>query len=1059
MSVKWSVNTNTKLLECAGILAIVFLQGFFMSLPTLWKQMTRWQRSLLISTLSLGLYALLGFVVIPQVIQKQLVEQLSPITQRGVAVGEVSFNPFLLILSVKDFSVESKDPDQAIRLLEWQELYVDFELSSIFHLAWTFKEIRWQQPKVYLELQADGKFSFDDIAERLLQQATDEEEVIVESDSDGIPAIRMTRFVLSDAAFRLKDRSREGDNLLELSPISFVVDRFSTEADTDEANDYALKLVGQKGGSLEWDGAFSLRPVSSKGRLKLSNIDLTQFVEFYKDQLGFEMPTALLSFSTDYEVFQEPEWGVALSNGHYTIKDLKVYDKLNKASLLELPELAITGVSVNSIKQQALIEKISLKNTVLELEQYKSGSLNIDKALDFSAFEVVEEQVVPSNVSKSGVEQSSELVSEVDAVIESDVQENAENPNVKDLASREWYWVINEAAVESLALNFKESSQATPVAIAVSEFNAVVKNIHSDSRENVTVVLQSKVNDALLDVTAAGTLIPVSLEGGVALKGLSLSVAQPYVDPIAKAKINKGSLSTSLTYVLVASDAESSQAFKAMRLRGDLSIDDLSVKGGRKNRELLAWRSLALTSFDFDLLENNLLINLLSWDKPYVRTELLKDGSLNLENLLIEQKEEKESTAEASAVEKPFVLNIKKQSMKNGKIYFSDRTLTPNYVTSLDSISGYATGISNVAGKASKIDYMAKVDGHAPVKIIGVSNFMIEKPTLDMDILFKGVEMTSFTPYSGTYMGYKVKQGQITLTLDYLLKDDHLQGKNDIYINQFDFGDKVESEQATNLPVKLAVALLEDKSGKINIDMDIEGDVNDPDFSVKGLVWKVLKNVVVKAVSSPFSMLAGLGGDDEDLNVVVFAVGSTAISEEASKRLAVLAQALSDRPKLNLSVTGNVDVVTDLASLKERQVHQDVLQYLHQKGKKKSQDGVIYQYPLPLTDQYVKDGFKYIFKERISDEKADELDAALSVELEDKTSEQEIELRFNAYLQALLVLEVVEQQALVDLANDRALQVKKNLVDVNTIAAERIFIMRADVTNVDSESQALLNLQ
>ncbi|NRB40032.1 MAG: DUF748 domain-containing protein [Pseudomonadales bacterium] len=1022
-----------------------------MSLSGLWKKMTGWQRSLLISTFSIALYALLGFIAVPHILQKQLVEQLSPITDRAVAVGEIKFNPFLLILSIKDFAIESKNPEQPIRLLAWKELYVDFEVSSLFHLAWTFKEVRWLEPKLYIELHEGGRFSFDDIIDRVSLGDEDSDTEVVEDAEAGIPAIRMEKFLLSDAAFRFKDESRDGDNLLVLSPISFAINGFSTEVDTEDANDYSLKLVGKKGGSLEWDGNFSLRPVSSKGRIKLSNIDLSQFVDFYKDQLNFTMPTALLSFETDYDLFNEPDWGVALTHGQYSIKDLKLVDNLGEQVLLELPELKVTGVNINSIQQQATIEKVSFKNSFAQLQQYKDGSLNIDRALDFSAFSVTEEA---KTISQGDVALS-ELSSVSDSAIKADTTAIQSSAETKD-----WYWRVDEIEFESMVLDFEEQSQKNAVKMHLSDFNAVLKNLHSDSRENVAVSLQAKLNGAPLKITADGGLMPLSLRGGVDLDGFALQVVQPYVDPIAKVTINKGTVSISLKYaVSEAVDKESEASFDKIQISGNLSVDGLSIKGGRKNREVIAWRSMALTSFDFDVLENKLLVDVLSWSKPYIRAELLKDGSINFDKMLLPRKLDKNPKANAQGEDKGFVLSIKKQTIKNGKIYFADRTLSPNYVTSLDAISGYSTGISNVAGKASKLSLKAKVDGHAPVEIKGYANFMIEKPTLDMDILFKAVEMTSFTPYSGTYMGYKVKQGQISLTLNYSLKNDYLVGKNNIYINQFDFGDKVESEQATSLPVKLAVALLEDKNNKIDLDVDIEGDVNDPDFSVKGLIWKVLKNIVMKAISSPFSLLAGLAGSDDELNIVQFSAGSTVMSEEALARLAILSQALKDRPKLNLSVMGGVDPITDLAALKDQQLHVDVLMYLHEKGKKASKQGVLYQYPLPLDDKAVRKGFETLFASNISDEKSDALDKKLDLDRQDKTSEESSKIRFDVYMQALLALEVVEEQALIDLAYNRVLEVKKTLVDVNTIAAERIFITQADLSDAHSAAQVLLNLQ
>ncbi|NRB42853.1 MAG: DUF748 domain-containing protein [Pseudomonadales bacterium] len=1014
-----------------------------MTLSSVWSAMTGWQRSLLIASLSLGLYALLGFFLLPHVLQKQLVEQLTPMTERAVSVGEVKFNPFLLTLSIKDFSIESKESDQPLKLIQWQELFIDFEASSLFHLAWTFKEIRWSQPHVYVGLLENGRFSFDDILDRVL--GTNEEAVELssaEETEDYIPSVRITKFILSDAAIRVKDKSREGDNLLDLSPISFSLNRFSTEVDTKEDNGYGLRLVGKKGGSLEWDGALTLRPMSSKGRLKLTNIDLAQFVEFYKEQLGFDVPVALLSFETDYEIFQEPEWGVQLSNGHYRLRDFKLIDEQSQATLIDMPELDISGVAVNSVKQQALIEKISIKKTALALTQYKDGTLSIDHALDFSAFESAED---PSKLAlaEEGVEAKAQAAADTDAT--------------------DWYWKVDTLAIESMAVDFEDRSPATPVKLAISDVNILLENVHSDSREDVSLSLDSLLNEsAHLSVTAEGTLTPLALQGDVTLEKMGLVFAQPYIEDSLSASISKGSLSTAMHYELKENqgDTASEQPFSVMHVSGDLSIDNFSLRDDIRRKRAVSWRSLSLKELDLDLVENVLSIDVLTMYKPYIRAEMLKDGSINLQNLIVEGKATSQTKADnvSKAEEKPFAVKIKKNVIKNGKIYFADRTLSPNYVTSLDHIYGYVTGVSTIPGRASRVHLKAKVDGHAPVEIKGRSNFMIDQPTLDMDIMFKGIEMTSFTPYSSTYAGYKVKQGQITLTLDYTLANNNLLGKNNIHINQFDFGEKVESEQATRLPVKLAVALLEDKNNQINLDLDIEGDVNDPDFSVKGLVWKVFSNIIVKAVSSPFSLLAGLAGSDDELNIVEFSAGESVLDEDSADKLQTLANALHDRPKLTLAVRGMVNRAEDYNALAERHANQQVLEYLQKSGRKASADGQLYAHPLPLADKHVKRGFERLFEVQVSDERSSLIEETLKADKEGLTKDALEQQKFVSYYQALIEAQRIEGQALTDLAHERALMVKNTLVSVNGIAAERIFIQQTEQDGEDL-SQVLLTLQ
>jgi hypothetical protein len=100
------------------------------------------------------------------------------------------------------------------------------------------------------------------------------------------------------------------------------------------------------------------------------------------------------------------------------------------------------------------------------------------------------------------------------------------------------------------------------------------------------------------------------------------------------------------------------------------------------------------------------------------------------------------------------------------------------------------------------------------------------------------------------------------------------------------------------------VSLLKDSNQEIHIDMPISGNLNDPEFSYGQLVWQTFGNLIVKAVSSPFSLLAGLVDSDEDLGAITFSAGSAKVEDIMVKRLELLTQALNKRPELNLSITG-----------------------------------------------------------------------------------------------------------------------------------------------------------
>jgi hypothetical protein len=183
--------------------------------------------------------------------------------------------------------------------------------------------------------------------------------------------------------------------------------------------------------------------------------------------------------------------------------------------------------------------------------------------------------------------------------------------------------------------------------------------------------------------------------------------------------------------------------------------------------------------------------------------------------------------------------------------------------------------------------------------------------------MFKDIDLSPMTPYSGKYVGYTIEKGKLNFDLKYLIVKKKLDSQNHIFFDQFNFGEKVESPKATKLPVKLAVALLKDRKGEIKLDIPVTGSLDDPKFSIWGIILKVIINLITKAATSPFSLLGAMVGGGEELSYVEFDYGSATITEPNLKKLTTLAKALQDRPALKVDVEGHVDMERDREGLKQ----------------------------------------------------------------------------------------------------------------------------------------------
>ncbi len=187
---------------------------------------------------------------------------------------------------------------------------------------------------------------------------------------------------------------------------------------------------------------------------------------------------------------------------------------------------------------------------------------------------------------------------------------------------------------------------------------------------------------------------------------------------------------------------------------------------------------------------------------------------------------------------------------------------------------------------------------------------------MDLRARFTGMDLSPVSPYSGKYVGYTIEKGKLSFDLNYLIDKDKLSSENKVFIDQFTFGEKVDSPEATSLPVKLAVALLKDRNGEIHLDIPVTGSLDDPKFSIFRIVLQVIGNLITKAVTSPFALLGAAFGGGEGMQYVEFAPGLATIPPDGQKKIGALVTALSEKPSLKLEIAGYVSPEADREGLK-----------------------------------------------------------------------------------------------------------------------------------------------
>jgi hypothetical protein len=497
---------------------------------------------------------------------------------------------------------------------------------------------------------------------------------------------------------------------------------------------------------------------------------------------------------------------------------------------------------------------------------------------------------------------------------------------------RPWLASVTKLTVDDVAVRVEDRS-TTPVAVQnIDGFSLVAENLSTEAGKTGTVSLKSRINQkGSLKVDGSVQLMPLTTALKVETQAIPLLPLQPYFTGFLNIALTRGQVSNSGEVT-----AQMGKDGLNATYKGSLTLGDLLAVDKVNNADFLKWKSLYLGGIDFRLQPMAVNVGEVALSDFYSRLILSKEGRLNLQDIV--RKPEAGAQPVASAPERAATdvaarkqatpvppataqaptlpIRIAKVTLQGGTVNFSDFFVKPNYTVSVTRVAGRVSGLSSAADTVADLELRGKYANSAPVQVVGKLNPLAAKSFLDIKADVTGVDLVPFSPYSGKYAGYNIDKGKLSLNVAYKLEDNKLAAENRLFIDQLTFGDKVDSPDATKLPVNLAIALLKNNRGEIDLNLPISGSLDDPDFSVGGLIIQVIVNLFVKAVTSPFALLGSMFGGGEELSNIEFGPGRASLGDTATKRLESLAKALAERDSLKLEVTGRADPEVDKEGLK-----------------------------------------------------------------------------------------------------------------------------------------------
>ncbi|WP_429066096.1 DUF748 domain-containing protein [Aeromonas veronii] len=841
--------------------------------------------------------------------------------------------------------------------------------------------------------------------------------------------VDIASIAVTDGHVRYQDQRKESEPgwlpPLNLEKVTLKLDNLRTEANHPTA--YQLNAAINGKSSLAAHGKLDVMSGMGQGKVSLKQVDLKPFAPLWTPYLKLDLAKGHANAEVEYQL-KEGKQGVLwqLSKGKLTLDNwqLKKHkgDEFARFGQLDLSDLAVDGQ-----KQSLQIGKVTLQQPLLK------ATLNPQQELDLADLLIEQAPAKPVK----GADTANEVAN--NAAPKSAQQAKTAGNGKKHMPDKPWQWQIKQIAIVKGDLTLTESSSGKPQARQLSGLKLALGPLGSKGEQPSKLTLATQFNQSSpLAFDGQLTLTPFTLSGDINQQGLPLTLAQPYLADLVRIKVQNGLLS-SKTRLDLATTAQGD--LSKLTLQGGLDVNGLKVVDRADNQRLLEFNTLALTGLTYDGISQQMRIKDIALNKPFARIEINEDGTTNLQQLLLPQPAAAKSTqAPAESKAPDFRFTIDQLRTEQGNLRFADRSLSQDFVADITSLGGQSRHISNIPGQRSDLAFNGKVDRYAPVTIRGGTNLLVANPILDIAVAFHNLELTTFTPYSGTYAGYAIDKGQLSMKLHYKLEGNRLEGDNDITIKKLQLGEKIKSDQAKDLPLGLAIALLSDANGVIQMNLKVKGDLDQPDFSIGNIFWDVLGNTLSKAITSPFSLLASLADGTEDLDELPFLPGDPDLTPTQQEKLVKLAQALKDRPKLSMNIRGKVNFNEERPILQRQKLERVLAKLI---GNQADLD-------LLEQDSALQEALAQAYEERFGED-LDDLADRLHLD------EESAALRAQAVI-LLRDQQLITAKSLRNLAMRRAQNTKEFLVDSQGIAPERLFVLDSQVKEEDKEAKVILTL-
>lgn len=914
------------------------------------------------------LYTLLGFLLLPWLAEQQLVKTLQQRLGVEASVEKIKFNPYSFELMVDNLQLTTADDEP---LASWRKLYINLQPTQLVKLKLSVEEINIVSPKLHFRRYSETDNTLIRLADKWAQTVSvktkeDVDQVKLSEQEPPVFILEINKMTYDGGEIYVRDEVPETTFETVLTPINIQLDHFSTKAGQTASQDLLIKLENEA--VLKLNGNLVISPLRLQGHLALENLSLQTPYRYLQAQLPFELNDGRLDLKLAYNInLADSGVNVDLNGIELEIAEFGIHQPGVSDALLDGGSLKVRNGHFTYPALELSIDSVSLDDFKLLATQSKQGEVNWLQLL----------ASLPEQQTK-------------DAPADTDSKPLKLN--------------ISSIAINNTKLDIKDQLPETPVDLSLL-VAATMQNftLAADNQMAFTTDI-SLESGGTVNLQGELQLFPtLAVQSGVVITALELQPIQSYLDKYAYIDLVNGHIDSTINLKTDQQDP--------FALQGSLALSNFQLDNQKLKEKLLSVEKLSLNTIDFSVAKKRLAVSEAIVDTPYSRILNQKNGETNISQLLkaqavIENQQDDVITAKPSP---DYAITVGQIKITGGSSHFTDENLPIIFDANMQELNGEISGFSTSSKQAVDIALEGKVDEFGLVEIKGVMNPINIKDQTMINLAFSNLDLPKMSPYTIKFAGREIAEGRGDVELTYQVNNGDLNATNNIVISDIRLGERVESPDALDLPLDLAVALLKNSDGVIELKIPVSGNVNDPKFDMGPAIRGAITNAIRNIVTAPFRFLASLfGSDDESFSNIRFQAGRSDLTPPEQEKLLKLVTALEERPQLVLNIPAPFNEIADRPPLQLKAIEAKIESYLSETNPEQQ---------LIARRQSV---LERLYTEASLSPDLEVIKLELTIQAEPPSDAELDVLAYNARLKARLVeVESIADSALNDLARAR----------------------------------------